>query len=204
MRELQEFDKTPLTQVREFVVDQLKLNFAHDNLEVEEFEIRLEKANQSASKQEMLELVSDLPRMKETESKEVAEYQGSVAINTGRVKETANMVAILGGSSKKGVWKPARSTRVLAVLGGTELDYTEAIMPPGTTDINVACFMGGVDIAVPPGVNVVIDVIPILGGADDSTDQDEYADGPTLRVRGVVLFGGVEVKTKYPKKKRKR
>lgn len=201
MREMQEFDKTPLAQVREFVVEQLKINFAHDNLDVEDFESRLEKANQSGSKQTLLELVSDLPRMKDVDTKEVAAYEGSLAINTGKVRETANMVAVLGGNSRKGVWKPARSTRAVAILGGTELDYTEAVMPPGVTDLNVVCLMGGLEVTVPPGMNVTIDVIPILGGVENKADTTENPDGPTLRIRGVIAMGGVEVKTSKPRKK---
>jgi len=204
MREMQEFDKTPLAQVREFVIEQLKINFAHDNLVVEEFETRLEQANQSSSKQTLLELVEDLPRLKDADSKEVSAYEGALTINTGRVQEYANMVAILGGSTRKGVWKPARSTRAVAILGGTELDYTEAVMPPGVTDLNVFCLMGGLEVTVPPGMNVIVDVIPILGGVDDTADTTENPDGPTLRIRGFIAMGGVEVKTGRPKKKKRR
>lgn len=204
MREMQEFDKTPLAQVREFVIDQLKINFAHDNLGVEEFENRLEQANQSSSKQTLLELVADLPRIHDGDSKEVAAYEGALTINTGPVRETANMVAILGGSSRKGVWKPARMTRAVAILGGTELDYTEAVIPPGITDLNVFCLMGGLEVTVPPGMNVIVDVIPILGGVEDNADTTENPDGPTLRIRGFIAMGGVEVKTGRPKKKKKR
>ncbi len=203
MREMQEFDKTPLNQVRYFVIEQLKLNFAHDNLEVEDFESRLEKANKSALKQTLLELVSDLPRLKDIDTKETSAYEGPFTINTGRVEDTANMVAILGGNTRKGVWKPARSTRVVAFLGGTELDYTEAALPPGVTDLNVFCFMGGVEITVPEGMNVVVDVIPILGGVDNNADTVENPDGPTLRVRGFIAMGGVDIKTGKPKKKRR-
>ena len=203
MREMQEFDKTPLARVRDFVIEQLKLNFAHDNLEVEEFETRLEQANQRGSKQTLLELVSDLPRLKDVDSKEIASYESALTINTGRVADTANMVAVLSGNTRKGVWKPARSTRVIALLGGTELDYTEAVIPPGVIDLNVFCLMGGVEITVPEGMNVVVDVIPILGGADNKADATENPDGPTLRIRGLLVMGGVDVKTGNPKKKRR-
>lgn len=203
MREMQEFDQTPLVQVREFVVEQLKLNFAHDNLEVDEFEARLEKAHQIASKQPLLELVADLPRLKDEESKEVTHYEGSVAINTGRIKESSSLVAILGGNTRKGVWKPARTTRIISVLGGTELDYSEALMPPGVIDLDVFCLLGGAEITVPPGVNVDVDLIPVLGGVENNVDTSEIPNAPTLRIRGFIALGGLEINTKKQRKRKR-
>ncbi|MBN1685471.1 MAG: DUF1707 and DUF2154 domain-containing protein [Spirochaetales bacterium] len=203
MREMQEFDQTPLVQVREFVVEQLKLNFAHDNLEVDEFEARLEKAHQIASKQPLLELVADLPRLKDEESKEVTHYEGSVAINTGRIKESSSLVAILGGNTRKGVWKPARTTRIISVLGGTELDYSEALMPPGVIDLDVFCLLGGAEITVPPGVNVDVDLIPVLGGVENNVDTSEILNAPTLRIRGFIALGGLEINTKKQRKRKR-
>ena len=201
MREMQEFDRTPLIQVREFVIDQLKLNFAHDNLEEAEFETRLEQATGSSSKQTLLGLVADLPRMQESGKKEVTAYHGSVSLNTGNVKESENMVAVLSGVTRKGLWRPARSTRIMTLLGGTELDYTEAEIPPGVSEIEVFCMLGGADITVPPGVNVEVDDGAILVGADNRTETSNDPDAPTIRIRGFAVLGGVDVKTKTKKRK---
>jgi hypothetical protein len=202
MREMQEFDRASIVQVREFVVDQLKLNFAHDNIEVSDFESRLEKAHQGTTKQMLLELVSDLPRLKDDSKKDLAPYEGAIAINTGAVRESANMVAVLGGNTRKGVWKPARSTKAITFLGGTELDYTQAAMPPGITDLDVVCLLGGAEITVPPGMNVDVDLVPILGGVENNVDSPEDPDAPTLRIRGFIALGGLEINTGKPKKKK--
>ena len=42
MSDLEEYREPPKPALREDVIEQLKLNFAHGNLEVEEFEKRLE------------------------------------------------------------------------------------------------------------------------------------------------------------------
>ena len=203
MREMQEYDKTPLAQVREIVIDQLKLNFAHDNLTEDDLESRLEKANAGLSKQALLSLVEDLPRLVDSGSREIAPTVGGVVLNTGVVKETDNMVAVLGGTTRKGVWQPARSTRIVSVLGGTDLDFTEAAMPPGVTEIDVFCVLGGVDITVPPGVRVETDLVPILGGVDNKAETPEDPNCPTIRIRGLTLLGGLDVKTKRPKRKKR-
>jgi hypothetical protein len=203
MREMQEFDKTPLAQVREIVIDQLKLNFAHDNLNEDDLESRLEKANAGSSKQALLSLVEDLPRLEDSASREIAPTAGGVVLNSGVVRETDNMVSVLGGTTRKGVWKPARSTRILNILGGADLDFTEAVMPPGVTEIDMFCVLGGADIKVPPGVRVETDLVPILGGVDNKVDTPDDPNCPTIRIRGFLLLGGLDIKTKRPKRKKR-
>ena len=87
MRELQEYDRVPLVQVREVVIEQLKINFTHDNLLETEFETRLERANAAATKQELLVLVEDLPRLTDEKNPTKALTQGSIALNTGHRRE---------------------------------------------------------------------------------------------------------------------
>ena len=203
MREMQEFDRTPLIQVREFVIEQLKLNFAHDNLGEGEFEKRVETANAGNSKQDLLELVADLPRMEERTDQHPVKYAGGIAINKGEIQETANLGAVLGGTTRKGVWKPARFTRIFTLLGGTELDYSEAEMPPGVTEVDVFCVLGGTDITVPPGMKVETEVLPILGGVDNKARESGDPNAPILRIKGITVLGGVDVKTKKPKRRKK-
>jgi hypothetical protein len=203
MREMQEFDKTPIGQVREFVIDQLKINYAHDNLVENEFESRLVKANEVDQKQELLALVSDLPRLEENGSKELALGASGVTINRGSVRETDNMVAVLGGTTRKGLWKPARSTRIVSILGSTDLDFTEAEMPPGVMEIEIFSLLGGADIKVPPGIRVETDVIPVLGGVDNKTESPTDPNSPTIRIRGFAILGGVDIKTKKKKTRRR-
>ena len=203
MRELQEYDRTPFVQVREIIIDQLKLNFAHDNLIETEFEIRLEKANAAATKQELLVLVEDLPRLSDDGAQSTALTSSSVALNSGQVQEMGSMFSILGGTTRKGLWRPARNTQAVSVLGGIDLDYTEAEMPPGVTELNVFCLLGGVEIKVPPGINVEVHALPILGGVDNKSEQSGSSEDPVLRVRAITILGGVDIKTKKAKRKKR-
>jgi hypothetical protein len=60
--------------------------------------------------------------------------------------------------------------------------------------------MGGAEIIVPPGLNVESDGIAILGGFDHTEEAslDPDPDAPILRLRGLALLGGVEVKIQLP------
>ena len=193
MNELQEYERIPLVEVRYRVIEQLKLNFAHDNLEEKEFEAKLEQANAATSKNQLIEIIADLPVFKD-DGKLVD--PGNVKVNSGRVPETGTLFAVLGSSGRKGMWRPARSTNAITFMGGVEIDYSEAEMPPGVTELNVFCIMGGIDIVVPEGMGVEVHALPIMGGVENRADGIVSDSAPVLKVRGFVLMGGIEIKVK--------
>ena len=93
----------------------------------------------------------------------------------------------------------------VALMGGVELDFREAAFGPGVTEVTVFALWGGVDIVVPPGLQVECSGAGILGGFERT--PDELADAsaasldpgsPVLRVNGVALMGGVDVSTRLP------
>jgi hypothetical protein len=108
------------------------------------------------------------------------------------------MFAFLGGFSRKGTWTPARTTRVMCVFGGGELDFREARMPPGVTEVNIFALWGGVHIIVPPELAVEVSGSAIMGGFEsmERTPAVPDPDGPLLRVTGFVMMGGVGVETR--------
>ena len=110
------------------------------------------------------------------------------------------MAACLGGVERKGVWTPARKTVAIAVMGGLDLDFREAVLGPGVTEVTVFAFMGGTDIIVPPGLNVDSDGIAILGGWEHGPGRDADTDpeAPTLRITGVTVLGGLDIKVRLP------
>ncbi|HUX20475.1 MAG TPA: LiaF domain-containing protein [Spirochaetia bacterium] len=196
-------DQRPTQGTREQVIEKLTLNYAHNNIDDEEFESRLSRATNTDSVTELMMLVEDLPNFAETK-KQVARKQpseSSVSLNTGVVREEGSLVALLGSTSRKGVWQPPRDLRIFAMMGGVDLDFTDAEMPPGTTEVTIFSVMGGIDIVVPPGLNVEVTGIPLMGSFDDRSSGMVNPDAPTLRVKGVAIMSGVDVK--LPKKYRK-
>ncbi len=79
-------------------------------------------------------------------------------------------------------------------MGGVELDFTEAELPPGLTELNIFAVMGGCDIKVPAGLDVEVTGVPILGGVENNSRGNTGSGGPLLRIRAFVVMGGVEVK----------
>lgn len=190
----------PLEQTRQSIIVQLTEHFAADNLSVEALEERLDGAHRAATLDELRALVSDLPVV-QPGAAPVATPRTYVSPATGtHVAERQFIVGIMGGAERKGVWTPARETFVVALMGGAELDFREARMPPGVTEVNIFAIMGGAEIIVPPGVHIDMNGFALMGGFG----QTGYAPPPTdpnapvLRISGFAFMGGVDVSIRYP------
>lgn len=189
----------PLEQTRQSIIQQLTEHFAVDNLSVEALEERLDRAHAATSLDDLRSLVSDLPV--------VAAPTGQLSPRTyvspatgAHIAERQIIVGIMGGAEKKGVWTPARQTYVVALMGGVELDFREARMPPGVTEVLVFAVMGGAEVIVPPGVHVDMNGFALMGGFGQSGYAPPPTDpnAPILRIGGFALMGGVEVNIRYP------
>lgn len=81
------------------------------------------------------------------------------------MRETAHVLALLGGADRRGAWAPADRVRVVAIMGGAKLDLREAELLEGETEITVFALMGGVQILVPDDVHVEADGIGLMGAS---------------------------------------
>jgi hypothetical protein len=107
-----------------------------------------------------------------------------------------HVLAIMSGAKRTGRWEPAAKFRVLAVMGGAQLDFREADMLEGTTEINVLAIMGGCSIIVPPDVAVHVNGVGFMGGFSHVRHDPPDADAPLIKIKGLAVMGGVEVKVK--------
>jgi len=194
MMEKKELDIGISKYTRDKVIDHLKYSFTHDLLDEVDFEKRLSIAINTKNKKDLDTIINDLPKMTEDQKNKAVTTE--LNINTGNITEKGKIVSILGSAERKGIWKPAKKLDVNVILGAAELDFTEAVLPPGIIDIKVSCIMGSVNIIVPNGVNVDNQCSAILGGVDEeSIYKEENSNNPTLRITGTVIMGGLEIKT---------
>lgn len=113
-------------------------------------------------------------------------------------------VGVLGGSERRGTWLCAPKTRAVGVLGGVDLDFTEARLESAETTVVAVAVLGGVDIAVPETWRLHVDDMALLGGVEVADDpgvtvrqRDVSEDAPVLRIQAVGVLGGVEI-TRVP------
>jgi hypothetical protein len=185
-------------------IDALCEHFANDAMTVEEFERRVDTAHTAANVEELRELLRDLPGgglpgVAGDGTRSGSASQGYAVARPGDVRESGYSVAILGGSRRVGRWSPARANTSIAFCGGVELDFRQAVMPPGVTEVRVFAMWGGVEVIVPPGMNVECHGVGIMGGFDHAPETASAPDptAPTLRITGVALMGGVEVTVRH-------
>ncbi len=110
------------------------------------------------------------------------------------VAQSPTMVAIFGGTERKGRWLVGTHTSVTCVFGGAELDFRRAVLTAHEVTVQVVAVFGGVELTVPPGVRVVSSVAAVFGGVDSVDDEGCAPDAPVIRLTGMALFGGVSVK----------
>jgi hypothetical protein len=191
---------------RKRTIDALCEDFAQDAIGMDDFERRVDLAHKAGSLADLRELLADLPA-----GRQVVPSQGAApvapqapvpgglvqaSLASGElVRERQLVFSLLGGSSRKGAWTPARHVYCINILGGIQLDFREARFAPGVTEVSVFSKLGGVDIIVPPGLQVDFGGIGILGGFDMSDEVTGVKDpsAPILRVNGLAILGGVDV-----------
>jgi hypothetical protein len=188
----------PLKRERENVVKVLIDQYAADNLTVEEFEMRLDSAYAASTMEQLEGLLAGLPVLaSQADAAGIPSVQRAPAES---VREHGFQIAIMGGYEKKGEWTPPRKLQSLAIMGGAGLDFREARMPPGVTEVNILAIMGGAEILVPPGLAVETHGFGFMGGFEgvDQAGVDTDPDAPRLVIRGLAIMGGVEVTVRLP------
>jgi hypothetical protein len=179
---------TPTPEDRDKVTAKLCEHFAAGHIELDALEQRLAAVDEADSAAELSKLTGDLPVLVMAQPPAVEPPRG-----------TGWALALMGGSSRKGVWAPPRRLNALAVMGGVELDFRDARLPAGETRVNAVAVMGGVEIIVPPGLPVTVRGLPIMGAVDQQIEQatdERNPDAPHLKVTALACMGGIEIKTR--------
>ncbi|MGW4030435.1 DUF1707 SHOCT-like domain-containing protein [Streptomyces sp. NPDC004838] len=196
---------------RERIAERLRDAVAEGRLTMEEFEERLDATYKARTHGELEPLVSDLPAPGAAPSSGVTASAATGSRNwADRVDGTATSrmaFAFWGGFERKGRWTAPRSFSAFAVMAGGALDLREANFED--REIVIRCFtiMGGIDVVVPPEVNLEVNGFGVMGGfGEESTDVDVEPDpsAPRVTVTGFALMGGVGVRRKRTKAEKAR
>lgn len=114
----------------------------------------------------------------------------------GSEVDTVNESNIMGGTSKKIFSQNFEGGQMNCIMGGGQIDFSEAGL--GTNAVlNVFLVMGGLELRIPKDWNVIIDVLPIMGGINDQITKfpDNVVNkDKKLFITGNIVMGGVEIK----------
>ncbi len=129
----------------------------------------------------------------DSEGKEISKTQ-----NPGsNFNDSIDDVSIFGGGTKRVTSNNFTGGKLTAIFGGSDIHLENCLLAKGKNDLDIFSMFGGYTIYVPLDWNVVIDVVPIFGGFSDKRIKDPnrvYEEDKVLIVKGLVLFGGGEVK----------
>ena len=102
--------------------------------------------------------------------------------------------AFFAGIHKKVVSKNFRGGDITSVMGGTELDLTQADFT-GFARLDVTQLMGGTKIIVPPHWEVRSEVTAIFAGFEDKRQHPAVVNpDKVLILSGTSIMGGIELK----------
>ena len=189
----------PLQARRDETIAALCEHFSRDHLTLEEFERRLDLAHSVQTVPDLSALIQDLPVLATPPTPAVGSTPGVGARVARHVKESNHFVAVMGGFERRGQWQPAQKNFCYAFMGGVGLDFREALLPPGETEVTIIAIMGGAEIIVPPGLRVDCQGIAIMGGFDHYDEESRpNPEAPTLKINGFALMGGVEITVRQP------
>lgn len=182
--------------------------FSEGRLTVTEFDERTSQAYQARFQTELAQLTVDLtPASRTTESRPAPRVEShgdrAPANRVTGARGTSASVAVMSGCERSGVWTVSADHSAVAVMGGVVIDLCQARLQSPETTIRAFAVWGGIQILVPDDVHVVTDGIGLMGGfaeesgtgKKDSRPVRQAPPGaPTIRVTGLALMGGVEVR----------
>ncbi|RLD90980.1 MAG: hypothetical protein DRJ09_02575 [Bacteroidetes bacterium] len=108
-----------------------------------------------------------------------------------------NDISIFGGGHKKVDSKHFKGGNLTSVFGGSEINMIGSEMDAEGCVIDVFTLFGGTTLILPNTWKVQIDTVSILGGINDKrrVASSELDKSKTLVIKGMVMFGGIEIKS---------
>lgn len=164
-------------------------------IDLGELDERLEATFAAKTYAELAPITSDLQPAPST-----TPAGSSVATSTTGTGRAERGVAIMSGFERSGTWTVPEHLIVLCVMGGANLDLRQATYAANEVVITVNAIMGGASIVVGPHTRVILEGTGIMGGYSGpsglvAAELDDTS--PTVRVRGVAIWGGVSVERKH-------
>ena len=105
-------------------------------------------------------------------------------------------VSIFGGGVKRFSSQNLKGGNITAIFGGSEIDLTASQMANEGTVVDMFTMFGGTKLIVPGNWQVKSEATSLFGGFSDKRHikPDNAMSEKILVIKGVVIFGGVEIK----------
>lgn len=189
---------------REATARFLQQSYSEGRLTLAEFDERTTKAYGALFQSDLAELTRDLsPARGDGESRPGLHHDAAPERRVTGGTGPSSSLAFMGGCERRGAWTLPAEHMAFAVMGGVELDLRQASLQAHETTIRAFAIMGGVEIYVPDDIHVVVEGLGLMGGfgeeagrwkPDPRPVRQASPGAPVVRVTGLALMGGVEVR----------
>jgi hypothetical protein len=169
---------------------------AQGRITVDELDERLSSVYAAKTEADLVPVTRDLPATPGPRPAATVPARGRIG-GTARFRTS---LAILGGASRDGAWVVPPEYKAIATLGGIKLDMSDSTFAEAETVIKAYAVLGGMEITVPDDAEVEVGAIGIMGGIDHGGEGPGVPGGPRIRIVGVAVMGGIEVKRGRPKR----
>jgi hypothetical protein len=171
---------------RDATLRELGDNAAAGRLTLDELEERSSRALAARTRGDLAALTTDLPR-------EAAPAPAQVPAPAAARRPVRWMVAIMGGSHRRGRFRAVGSINAVAVMGGDEIDLREAEIEGGELTLNLFALMGGANVYIPDSVEVEVGGLSLMGGNTEVGLERPRPGAPLVRIRAYNLMGGATI-----------
>ena len=171
---------------RDATVERLRDAAGEGRLTLEEFSDRMEQATAARTRTELDRLVTDLPAT-------TGGSTGSVMAPDPSGGPTWH-VSPIGGLSVSGPWRMGRHVVVISVIGGADLDLSQAELAARDVTLTKVSIIGGVHARIPHGIRVDASGLSLLGGTSVEGAPDPGPGAPTIHIRAFSIIGGIRIR----------
>ena len=199
-------DKVAIRRAREAAIERLTAAFVADELSLEQFEDRVDRAYRCRVVEDLAALTQDLSGAVDLVPEPVRAIvpaRSDPSLDTrlaqyGSLPPGGRTIAVLGNTERGGHFQMDERHAVLSVLGNVEMDLRDVELGPGVTTLHVRAVLGNVEITVPPTLIVACDGAGVLGSFSgvNHVPDERSPDEPVLRIVGSAVLGSVEVRTR--------
>ncbi|EHN09222.1 hypothetical protein PAI11_39210 [Patulibacter medicamentivorans] len=191
---------------RERAAELLRHAMGEGRLTVDELDERLTSAFGARTRVELERLLADVlvPADGPHPLDVAPSTRSPLPVRPGAQDEHIRIWAVMGGSDRSGRWRVPRRVSVVNVMGGSDLDLSEAELAGHVVEITVVSIMGGSNIRIPEGVNVEVSETSIMGGNDvHQAAAPASPEAPTVRLRLISIMSGNSVRRGRRKRRRR-
>jgi hypothetical protein len=196
---------------REAVASFLQTAMAEGRLSVSELQERLDTVYSSKTLRELEPVTWDLPGHTDLVPRVATPpvrltkpvpgtARSSAPARVGGVPTSTVAIGIMSGATRNGPWVVPPQFTAVALMGGVDIDLTQATFAEREVTITAMALMGGVDIVVPDDVTVIVSGVGFMGAFEDNAHVRGVPGGLVIRINGLAIMGGVDVHR--PKRRR--